>query len=102
VLVHCKSGADRAGFMATLYLLLQEGRSLAEAKEQLSLRYGHFRFAKTGILDAFLEAYQRDGEAKGVPFLHWVAASYDPDALQKSFRSSFWSDILVERLIRRE
>ena len=61
VLVHCKSGADRAGFMAALYLLLHENRPLDEAMKQLGLRYGHFRFAKTGILDAFFERYRRDG-----------------------------------------
>ncbi len=68
-LVHCKSGADRAGFMTALYLILREQRPAAEAMRQLSLRYGHFRFAKTGILDAFFELYLREGEARGIGFM---------------------------------
>ena len=35
VLVHCKSGADRAGFMAALFLLVHEKRPLDEAMDQL-------------------------------------------------------------------
>lgn len=101
-LIHCKSGADRAGFVAALYLIIHEGRPVSEALKQLSLKYGHFRFAKTGILDAFFELYRRQGEAKGMPFLEWVETVYDPEELERSFRPSFWSDLLVDRIIHRE
>ena len=77
------------------------GRS-EEALRQLSLRYGHFRFAKTGILDAFFERYREEGEAQGVAFLDWVERIYDPDALEREFRPRFWSDFIVDRIMRRE
>lgn len=102
VVAHCKSGADRAGFFAALYLLIQEARPLDEAMAQLSLRYGHFRFAKTGILDAFFEAYRVEGQACGVAFLDWVETIYDPDRLERGFRPGFFSSLLADRLIRRE
>jgi uncharacterized protein (TIGR01244 family) len=102
VLVHCKSGADRAGFMAALYLLVAEKRPAAEAKRQLSARYGHFRFAKTGILDAFLDLYEREGEARGIEFYTWVEHHYDPERLKREFHSRVWADLIVDRLIRRE
>ena len=101
-LVHCKSGADRAGFFSALYLLVHEGRPLDEAMHQLSLRYGHFRFAKTGILDAFFEAYRREGDAKGIPFLDWVATIYDPERLEREFKPGLFSSLVADRLIRRE
>lgn len=100
--VHCKSGADRAGFFAALYLLVHEKRPLAEAMAALSLRYGHFRFAKTGILDAFFEAYRREGESRGIAFLDWVANDYDPQRLEREFKPGFFSSLLADRLIRRE
>ena len=100
--LHCKSGADRAGFVAALYLIVHEGRSASEALRQLSFRYGHFRFAKTGILDAFFERYLAEGESRGIPFLEWVERIYDPDALTRDFRPNFWSDLVVDRIIRRE
>nr|WP_255616454.1 tyrosine-protein phosphatase [Microvirga puerhi] len=100
--LHCKSGADRAGFVAALYLIVHEGRSVDEALRQLSARYGHFRFSKTGILDAFFEQYRRNGEAKGIPFLTWLETGYDPEALERDFRPGFWSNMLVDRIMRRE
>lgn len=100
VLVHCKSGADRAGLMAALYLVLHEGRPVEDASKQLSWRFGHFKFAKTGILDAFFALYQKEG--KGMSFLEWVEQVYDQERLIKTFKPSFWSDIIVDRLIRRE
>ena len=102
VLVHCKSGADRVGLFAAMFLLITQNASAAEARKQLSLRFGHFRFAKTGILDAFLEAYAREGEEKGIPFLQWVQQVYDPVTLRKRFKPSFWSTLVADRLIRRE
>lgn len=100
--MHCKSGADRAGLAAALYLILHEGRPVAEAARQLSARYGHFRFAKTGILDAFFARYLAEGEPRGLDFLTWVETVYDPEALKRDFRPGFWSDVVVDRMIRRE
>ncbi|WP_336485428.1 tyrosine-protein phosphatase [Methylobacterium nigriterrae] len=100
--MHCKSGADRAGLAAALYLILHENRPVAEAARQLSARYGHFRFAKTGILDAFFALYLREGEPKGLDFLTWVETDYDAEALRRDFRPGFWSDLVVDRVIRRE
>ena len=102
ILVHCKSGADRAGLFAALFLLVVQGATVDEARRQLSLRFGHFRFARTGILDAFLDSYARDGEAKGLTFGDWTERVYDPAALAAEFRAGFWSSLLADRLIRRE
>jgi len=102
VLVHCKSGADRAGMMSALYLILHEKLPVREAMRQLSWRYGHFRFARTGVLDAFFDAYLREGEAKGVDFLTWVDTIYDPEAVKRDFRPGLLSDLVVDRIIRRE
>jgi uncharacterized protein (TIGR01244 family) len=102
VLVHCKSGADRAGFMAVLYLLVHEKRPIAEAMKQLSARYGHFRWAKTGILDFFFETYASEGEARGLDFETWVREHYDPETLRATFKSGFWSNLVVDRILHRE
>jgi protein tyrosine/serine phosphatase len=101
-MVHCKSGADRAGFVAALYMLVHLKRPVAEALEQLNWRYGHFHWSKTGILDRFFETYRDEGEARGVPFLEWVEKHYDPARLQREFKPGFWSNLLVDRLLKRE
>lgn len=100
ILVHCKSGADRAGFAAALFLLL-EGRSAAEALRQLSLRHGHWHRSRAGVLDAFLLRYAREAEGRK-PFLDWLRQDYDAATLGAEFRSGHFADFLTHRVLRRE
>jgi protein tyrosine/serine phosphatase len=103
VLMHCKSGADRAGFMATLYQFVKGGVPLAEAmKKQLSLAYGHMRQAKTGVIDFFYESYLAANATSPIAFLDWVDGHYDRDKLDASFKESWAWGILVNYILRRE
>lgn len=101
VLMHCKSGADRAGLGTALWLIVVERRPAAEAARMLSLRYGHVAQAKTGILDAFVDDWAAHGEAAGLTFEEWVETRYDPAALEAAFRPKGWADRLIA-LLRRE
>lgn len=101
-LIHCKSGADRTGLAAGLWLLLQ-GRPVEDALAQLALRHGHVAAARTGILDAFFlryGAYLRERNEK--PFLDWVREDYDEAALRATFTSKAWANRLVDGVLRRE
>lgn len=102
VLAHCKSGADRAGLFAALYLLVVEGASSKRAMQELTLRKLHFRYAQAGILDAFLEAFRDEGEAKGKSFLAWVQEDYDSARLAGSFRPRPLSRLIADGLLKRE
>lgn len=84
--MHCKSGADRAGLAAGLMILF-EGGTAADALLQLSFRFGHIRQAKTGILDAFFLLYQREAEGRK-PFLDWVRQDYDEAVLRRDFHAN--------------
>ncbi len=99
-LIHCKSGADRAGLAAGLFVLI-EGGTVKEAMRQLSLRYGHIRQAKTGILDLFFATYARDGEGKK-PFLDWVRDDYSEDALRADFKSNSLAGFINDKILARE
>lgn len=101
MLMHCKSGADRAGIMSALYLLLMEKASAAEAAEQLSLRYLHVRQAKTGLLDAFIDTFA-EAEARGLSFLEWVESELDPEAITRKFQSKGWANRLIDDFLGRE
>lgn len=101
-LIHCKSGADRTGLAAGLWLMLQ-GRPVAEALAQLSLRHGHVAASRTGILDAFFISFAVFQQANPeIPFLEWVQGTYDEAALRQSFSSNPWADRLVDQVLRRE
>lgn len=102
-LLHCKSGADRAGLMGALYRYFHLGQPMAEARNELGRRTLHNREGKTGVLDMFLETYAREIEPKGVDLVQWVqSGEYDSEAMTRDFRSRWWGDLLVERILRRE
>lgn len=86
--MHCKSGADRAGLAAALWLLHKEGRSVAEAQKQLHWRYAHLKGTRTGILDHLLQAYADDNAVSPIGIRDWFATRYDPEALTRGFETA--------------
>jgi len=106
--MHCKSGADRTGVMATLYMFFVEGLALDDAMGQLSFKYGHVKQGKTGVIDAAFELYLAHARAREIPltsiddFLAWVDTAYDHVAVKQAFRSKGWGDLLTEVILRRE
>ena len=102
-LMHCKSGADRAGIMSVLYLHFRKGLTIREALSQLSLRFLHVRQGLTGVLDYVFERYLEEGEPIGLSFLEWVESpAYDPVGIKADFRARWWGTLLTEKLFRRE
>jgi protein tyrosine/serine phosphatase len=102
ILMHCKSGADRAGFMATLYLFLHKNVPLRQAMKQLSLQYGHVKQAKTGVIDFFFERYLAATEESPITFLDWVDQVYDRQRLDREFKEDWLLGIVVNYILRRE
>jgi protein tyrosine/serine phosphatase len=102
-LMHCKSGADRAGIMGVLYKHFRQGLPIREAIEQLSPRYLHTKAGLTGVLDYIFDRYLAEGEPAGLSFEAWVQTpAYDPVAIKADFRAGWWGTVLTERLLRRE
>jgi protein tyrosine/serine phosphatase len=100
VLMHCKSGADRAGLGAGLFLMLNGGTT-RDALAQLSWRFGHFSRSRTGILDAFFIRYAMEAEGRK-PFLDWVRDDYDEMALRRDFVAGGLSSFINDRVLVRE
>jgi protein tyrosine/serine phosphatase len=101
-LMHCKSGADRAGVTAVLYKHFREGEPIEKAVEQLSRKYLHIREGKTGVLDFFFETYLKEGAPKGLSFIDWVKTDYDRAELKARFLKSWKSKMNLDQLLRRE
>ncbi len=102
ILMHCKSGADRAGLMSALYLIAHENMPVAEARQQLAIKFGHIRQSDTCILDFFFERYLQDNAVKPMPFFDWVDEVYDPDELKRTFAAKGWANVITNWLLRRE
>ncbi|PWE17691.1 hypothetical protein DDZ18_08515 [Marinicauda salina] len=100
--MHCKSGADRAGIVAALYKLLYEKAPLEDALDQLSLKYGHMKQGKTGMLDHFFELYRERNAREPIDFMEWVRTEYDREACHEGFMASWWGSLFTEKILRRE
>lgn len=85
-IIHCKSGADRAGLVSVLYLL-DQGVPLAQARKHLSLRYLHLKWTKTGVQDALLDVYAARLARGPISIRDWVATEYDPEEVRALFAS---------------
>lgn len=101
-LIHCKSGSDRAGLMGVLYRHFRFGEPFSVAREQLGLKYLHMPIGKTGILDAYVDAYIEEGESRGIDLVTWSETMFDPVAFKAAYRSGALGDFLVDRVLQRE
>jgi protein tyrosine/serine phosphatase len=102
-LMHCKSGADRASLMSTLYAHFQLGQPIQQAMRQLDLRYLHLRSSRTGVLDHVFLTYLEKVEPTGVSFVDWVQSdAYDAPSLTREFHAGWWGNLLADKILRRE
>ncbi len=83
ILLHCNKGADRSGLASAVALLLRTDSSLAAARSQLSVRYGHLCVGPTEYIDRFFDLYeewlaQRGIEHTNAHFRRWATQEYCP------------------------
>ena len=102
-LMHCKSGADRAGMMSVLYRHLHKGEPLAKALDELGFHRLHIKQGKTGVLDYVFTRYFSEGQPLGMTFLEWVKSpAYDHMQIKADFRAGWLGGLLADKLLRRE
>ena len=95
--LHCKSGADRAGLVSAMYLIVQKKLSVTEAKKQLSFKYLHLDFTKTGILDYIFDVFSERLKIENIDFLDWIKQEYHSDILNSSFKNRIeWTRTAID------
>jgi len=102
LLIHCKSGADRMGFVSVLYRHLIMGDPMETAVEQLSGRYLHLKGSRTGVLDHFFQIYLDDFRNSGIDFETWLDTKCDPEAINHSFVPKGFAAWFEEVVLKRE
>jgi protein tyrosine/serine phosphatase len=102
-MMHCKSGADRAGVMSVLYMHFRQKKPISEALRQLDFfKFGHVRGPRTGVLDYQFEKYVKEVEPLGISYEDWVRSdAYDPAAIKAEFEARWWSRRLKDKLLQR-
>ncbi len=100
VLVHCKSGADRASLMSALYVHFRLGEDIPTAMRQLDLKYLHLKHSRTGILDYLFERYLSD-RADGQTFTGWIESpTYDPAGIKADYQAGGRGSVLADMVPR--
>jgi protein tyrosine phosphatase (PTP) superfamily phosphohydrolase (DUF442 family) len=87
VLIHCANGNDRTGLAAAVYLMMRTNTPIAEARGQLSLRYGHFAWTKASCLNRIVDSYEtwliQNGKAHHADhFYYWGMHVYRKEVLE--------------------
>ena len=100
--IHCKSGADRVGIMSVLYRHFKMGDPIEKAAEQLSMKYGHFKSGKTGMLDFFFDDYLAYNAQTPTSFMDWVETIYDPADVKARFKAGKVGSLVTEDILKRE
>ena len=101
-IMHCKSGADRVGIAAALYLVFKQNYTIEKAQKQLSLKHLHIKYAKTGILDYFFKEALKSNVANKAELLEWIKNEYNKNKLKKDFKTISFFNIVVDRILKRE
>lgn len=101
-IVHCKSGADRAGFFAVLYRVIHLKEPVETALAELGWKFGHLKASKTGILDFFFETYLAYNAHTPIDFMSWVQTVYNRDELKAAFKPQGWANFIVDTVLHRE
>lgn len=73
---HCKSGADRAGIVSAMYLMVFEDVPVEEARKQLGMKYLHMKWTKTGVQDYILDVYEARKNDEPIGFEDWLKTEY--------------------------
>lgn len=81
ILLHCCTGGDRTGMAAALALLLLSDASLAEARGQLKLRFGHNPYGPARCHHLVLDHYEN--------WLHTNGLQHEPRHLRRWVREDY-------------
>ncbi len=95
LLFHCKAGADRSGFVAVLYHILNGKDKFEAIKKELKLKYGYLAFTKAGRIKKLFELYNEKED-----FLDWFLKNRE--IIEKSYKSNKLADFLYDKILKRE
>lgn len=100
-LIHCKSGADRAGLGSALYMHYMRDTPLDETKQLEFWPYGHIKGGRTGLIDYFIELYANQLKKSPMGLIEF-SETLDYCAIESGFKpEAFWNTV-VEYILRRE
>jgi len=96
LLFHCKAGADRTGFVATLYHIYKGKQKNEAIEKELRLKYGYLSLSKAGRIKKLFEKYDEKED-----FLLWVKKNQKV-LEENTFQANPLVDFIFEKILKRE
>ena len=99
MLIHCRKGVDRTGFVSALALAIEKDPPLDVIKKQFSLRYGVFPFYRS-VGPYFFEQYEKWLKETGKThskdtLLNWITDNY----VDYKGNLIYWIDSVNDKII---
>ena len=85
--LHCKSGADRSGLAAALYRVIILGHPVEEARKELSFRYLHASWTRSGICGFLFDHYLAETKNRPMDLETWIREVYDPETFMQAYEA---------------
>lgn len=86
LLFHCKSGADRTGLAAVLYLIHFEGNTVQAARRHLHWRYLHVKSKRMGVFDHIVDQFEIAHKKTAIALIDWIKDHYDQKEMAHSYQ----------------
>jgi protein tyrosine/serine phosphatase len=85
ILIHCSAGADRTGFASVVAKMSIGGATYDEARDEMSLRYGHLPFGPASEIARIFDLFEEHRNATSAKddfatFERWARTTYVPYA----------------------
>ena len=93
LLFHCKAGADRTGFTAVLWHVINKKDKNWAIKKELKLKYGYISFSKAGIVKEIFKKYPEDKD-----FIEW----FEENKNNFKFKGNKIINFIYDKILKRE
>jgi protein tyrosine/serine phosphatase len=93
LLFHCKAGADRTGFAAVLWHLINGKDKNWAIDKELRLKYAYLSFSKAGILKELFKKYDEKED-----FIEW----FEKNKHKIHYKGNKLINFLYEKILKRE
>ena len=93
LLFHCKAGADRTGFTAVLWHIINKKDKNWAIKKELKLKYGYISCSKAGIVKEIFKKYPEDKD-----FIEW----FEENKNNFKFKGNKIINFIYDKILKRE
>ena len=95
ILIHCKAGADRTGFAAVFWHIINNKDIKWAINKELRLKYGYIALSKAGLVKEIFTKFSKSNEKD---FIKW----YEKEGQFVTYNGKNFINFIYDRILKRE